>query len=268
MGYIFVAILVVIFLVFYVRWFEKGNIYFPYRGIESTPASIGLSYEDVFIETKDNVKLNGWFIPAEGRSRATLLYLHGNAGNISHRLEIIRIFHDMGLNMFIIDYRGYGKSGGTPSEKGTYLDALAAYEYITGRGDVDKENIIIYGKSLGGAIAIDLAAKADAKAVIFESVFTSIADIGQEVYPFLPIRLFNTIKYDNKSKVESIAMPKLVIHSRDDEIVPFHHGKKVFESAAGPKEFYEMRGGHNEGIVVYRNEFMERFDEYLKGIGI
>lgn len=252
----------------YARWFERSNIYFPYRRIESTPDLIGLEYEDIYIETSDGVKLNGWFILAKDPPRATVLFFHGNAGNISHRLEIIKIFNDLDLNVFIIDYRGYGRSGGFPSEKGTYLDAQAAYDYLISRDDVDKEKIVIYGKSLGGAVAIDLATKVYARALISESAFTSVADIGQEVYPFLPIRLITTIKYDSLSKINKIDESKLIIHSKDDEIIPYHHGKKLFDSASDPKELYSMRGGHNEGILIYRDEYQKKCDKFLRSIGI
>ncbi|MGB2662251.1 MAG: alpha/beta hydrolase [Candidatus Omnitrophota bacterium] len=267
MNYLIISVLVILFLVFYARWFERSSVYFPYRAIESTPALIGLPYEDIYFETSDGVKINAWFIPAPGVPRGTILFCHGNAGNISHRLEIIKMLNDLDLNVFIFDYRGYGKSGGSPSEKGTYLDALAAYEYLESRDDVDKERIIVHGKSLGASVTIDLATKVTPRAVISESAFTSIADIGQEIYPFLPMKLINTIKYDNLSKIETLKMPKLIIHSRDDEIIPFHHGKKLFDKAAEPKEFYQMKGSHNEGILIYRDEYLQRIDEFLREKG-
>jgi fermentation-respiration switch protein FrsA (DUF1100 family) len=252
----------------YAKWFERSNIYFPYRGMENTPEDIGLSYEDVFFQTSDGVKINAWFIPAENAARGTVIFCHGNAGNISHRLEIIRMLHNLDLNILIFDYRGYGKSGGFPSEKGTYLDALAAYEYLTGRGDIDKEKIIVHGKSLGGAVAVDLATKVDLHAVISESAFTSVQDIGEEIYPFLPIRLITTIKYDTLSKIDKLNMPKLIIHSTEDEIIPFHHGQKLFDAASEPKKFYRMRGTHNEAIIMYTNEYTEEIDKFLKDSGI
>ena len=262
-----IVIAVILFLVVYARWFERSNIYFPYRSIESTPDAIGLPYENVYFKTEDGVKINAWFIPASGKARGTVLFCHGNAGNLSHRLEIIEMLHSLELNVFIFDYRGYGKSEGFPSEKGTYLDVLAAYEYLKTRGDIDGEKIIVHGKSLGGAVAIDLATKVKPRAVISESAFTSVGDIGQEIYPFLPIRLITTMKYDSLSKIEKLDMPTLVIHSKEDEIIPFHHGQKLFEKAAEPKEFYQMRGTHNEAIFVYRNEYLERIDKFLKEKG-
>jgi fermentation-respiration switch protein FrsA (DUF1100 family) len=264
---ILIVIAAILFLILYARWFERSNVYFPYRSVESTPELVGLPYEDIYFQTEDGVKINAWFVPAAGTPRATVLFCHGNAGNIGHRLEIISMLHDLGLNVFIFDYRGYGRSKGFPSEKGTYLDALAAYNYLKARDDVDAEKIIVHGKSLGGNIAVDLATKVSPRAVITESAFTSIGDIGQEVYPFLPIRLITTMKYDSLSKIDKLNMPKLVIHSEDDEIIPFHHGQKLFDKANEPKELYRMRGSHNEAIFVYRDEYLERIDGFLKEKG-
>lgn len=266
--YILLFALATLLIVFYARWFEKSSIYFPYRGIETTPGDANMAYEDVYFEAADGTRANAWFIPAAGSARATVLFCHGNAGNISHRLEIIRMLHSLGLNVFIFDYRGYGKSGGSPSEEGTYLDALAAYEYLRARDDVDKENIVVHGKSLGAAVAVDLATKVSAKAVIAESGFTSVPDIGKEIYPFLPMDLMTTIKYDTKSKIGRLDMPLLIIHSTEDEIVPYHHGKELYERATEPKELYSMKGGHNEGILVYSDEYLRRIDDFLKKNGI
>ena len=266
MNYLIISAAVIFFVVVYARWFERNSIYFPYKRIETTPEFIGLPYEDVYLETSDGVKINAWFVPASS-PRGTILFCHGNAGNISHRLEMIKMLNELDLNVFIFDYRGYGKSAGFPSEKGTYLDALAAYEYLKTRDDVDSEKIIVHGKSLGAAITIDLSTRVTPRAIICESAFTSIADIGQEIYPFLPMKLINTIKYDNLSKIDKLDMPKLVIHSREDEIIPFHHGQRLFEKAAGSKEFYQMKGSHNEGIMVYRDEYLREIDKFLREKG-
>lgn len=268
MYYIFPVIAVIIFIFIFSWWFERNSVYFPYRPIEATPETIGLNYEDIYYMTQDRVKINGWFIHSKGPARATVIFCHGNAGNISHRLEIIKVLNALDLNIFIFDYRGYGRSSGRPSEKGTYLDALGAYEYITGREDVDKEKIIIHGKSLGGAIAVNLVDNINNGFLIVESAFTSVPDIGKEIYPFLPIHLVGTIKYDSIEKIKRIDVPKLIIHSKQDEIVPFHHGISLFNNASDPKEFYEMLGGHNEAMLIYEEEYRSRIDEFLKNNGI
>lgn len=245
----------------YLRYFERSNIYFPTRIIEAAPAHCGLEYEDIFFKTEDGVELNGWFVPAK-ETKATLIFCHGNGGNISHRLEIIKLFHEMGLNVFIFDYRGYGKSKGRPSEKGTYSDALAAYRFVCSRKNLRKIPVVLYGKSLGAVIAIDLATKADVEALIIDSAFTSVLDMAKELYPFLPSKLIS-MRYDALSKIASIEIPKLIIHSRDDEIVPFHHGEKLFQTAGEPKEFYLMRGGHNDAMFLSSEEYQARIEIFL-----
>lgn len=267
MIYALMTVGIILFITFFVRWFEWSNIYFPYKFLGSAPSAIGLSYEDVYFETSDGANLNGWFVPCDN-PRATVIFCHGNAGNISHRLDIIRMLNSLGLNVFIFDYRGYGKSSGWPSEKGTYLDLLAAHDYVLNRDDVDKEKIILYGKSLGGAVAAEVATKNGFYAVILDSVFTSTVDMAREIFPFLPVDLIITIKYDTISKIDELSMPKLVIHSKDDEIVPFSHGEKLFEKAKEPKEFYAMHGGHNDAIIIYQDDIKEKIDAFLKKTGI
>lgn len=260
--------LAVVFAVVYVKGFERRNIFFPTKEIDYLPGEFGLNYEDVYFSTSDGLKLNGWFMPAKD-PRATLLFCHGNAGNISHRLEVVELFNKLDLNVFIFDYRGYGKSPGRPSEKGTYLDALAAYNYLVSRKDVDKDRILAYGKSLGGAVAIELATKVEVCAAIVESTFTSTIDMGKEIYPFLPLKFIVTMDYDAISKIGRIAAPKLIIHSKDDEVVPLYMGQRLFQAASEPKEFYQMHmGGHNEALFMAKDEFRKRIDEFLNKYGI
>ncbi|MFH1753223.1 MAG: alpha/beta hydrolase, partial [Candidatus Omnitrophota bacterium] len=246
----------------YLRYFEKKSIYYPTRIIEYTPKAVGLQYEDIYFSTKDGLRLNGWFIPAKD-AKITILFSHGNAGNISHRVRIAKVLNTLGANLFIYDYRGYGKSQGRPSEKGFYIDARSAYDYLRGRGDVDKKKIVIYGKSIGANVSIYLASKVEAAALISESGFSSAADMGERIFPFLPVKWLLTIKYDAVSKIENISIPKFIIHSKDDEIVPYDLGKKLYEAAPEPKEFYEMRGGHNEAVFIDTDEFVSRIDDFL-----
>ena len=252
----------IVFLWLGSRYFEYKSIFYPSRVLDSCPADIGLSYEEVNFRTDDGVELNAWFIPAP-ESRGTLLFCHGNAGNISHRLEIIEIFTNIGLDVFIFDYRGYGRSKGRPSERGTYADARAAYNYLVSRRGVPPGKIVVYGKSLGGVVAIALAEQVEAGVLISESAFISTAEMGKEIYPFLPIRLLVTMKYDALSRIARVKTPTLIIHSRDDEIVPFHHGEKLYAVAGGPKEFYRMAGGHNEAVFLAQEEFGSRIDDFL-----
>ncbi len=255
-------IALVFLMLLFVRWFEWSNIYFPDKAIVATPDSIELPYEDVYFLTQDNIKLNGWFVP-NNKARGTMLLCHGNAGNISHRLEVISILHSLEFNVFIFDYRGYGRSRGFPTEKGTYLDTEAAYDYLLTRQDINKEELIVYGKSLGGAVAVDLALRAEVCAVIIDSAFTSVARMAQEIY-FLPqVEHVLSIKYDTLSKIGKLSMPKLIIHSKEDEIVPFHHAMELFEEAKDPKKIYVMQGGHNEAIFMCEDEFKRELDDFL-----
>ena len=233
-------------------------LYFPQRDIQQTPKDIGLDYEDVYMKTKDGVTISGWYIPTENE-KGVVLFCHGNAGNISHRLESINIFYNMGLSVLIFDYRGYGKSEGKPSEKGTYLDAEAAWNYLVSIKGKPPRKIILFGRSLGAAIAADIALKESPAGLIIESSFLSVFEMGKKYYPWIPVRLISKFDYSTIDKIQSITSPKLIIHSPDDEIIPFEHGKKLFEKAVQPKEFLQIEGGHNEGFLISGNL-------YLKGI--
>ena len=232
--------------------FQERLIYFPIRTITATPATIGLEYEPVQIETEDGYKLSGWFVPAEDAANV-VLYFHGNAGNISHRLESIAFFHRLGLTVLIIDYRGYGQSEGRPSEAGTYHDAEAAWRYLIETKGFKPQQIIIFGRSLGGAVAAWLAQQHRPRALILESTFTSIPDMGARQFPFLPVRALARIDYNTQARLPYIHVPILIVHSPDDEVIPYSHGRQLFEVANEPKEFLQLIGGHNEGFIISEN---------------
>lgn len=242
-----VALYVVIVALAY--FFQERLLYFPLRTLTSTPASRGLAYEDVWLETRDGVRISGWFIPA-AQPRATLLFFHGNAGNISHRLDSIETFHRLGLNTFIIDYRGYGQSEGKPTETGTYLDAAAAWRYLVEDRQIPAEEIIIFGRSLGGAVAAWLAQQQSPAALILESTFTSAPDVAASAYPFLPVRQLTRIDYNTLQRVAEIKAPILIVHSPDDNVIPYDHSQRLFAAANEPKEFLSIRGGHNDGFLI------------------
>ena len=263
LGRISLVILIFSFFIFaYLRYFETRGIYYPTKEIILTPTNAGLKYEDVVFTTENDLRLNGWFIPSQN-PRGSLIFCHGNAGNISHRIEIIEIFNKLNLNVFIFDYRGYGKSQGSPSEQGLYQDAQAAYKYLLSRRDIDKEAIVVYGKSIGANVAIDLASKVNAAALISESGFTSAYEMGRRLFPYLPIKWIITTKFDALAKIKDITTPKLIIHSRDDEIIPFKLGRRLFEAAAEPKEFYQMQGTHNEAVFLAKQEYSLNLDHFL-----
>lgn len=233
----------------------------PGRALTNTPTDIGLDYQDVSIETTDGVTLHGWFIP--GRSSRVLLFFHGNAGNISHRLASIKQFQDLGLSLFIIDYRGYGQSGGSTTERGIYRDADAAWRYLTGTRGIAASEIVIFGRSLGASVASRLASKQRPLALIVESSFTSVPDIAQELYPWLPARWLSRLRHATRDYAADVRCPILVIHSRDDEIIPFHHGEAIFAVANEPKTLLPLRGTHNDGFLYDEHIYIEGLQTFL-----
>lgn len=240
---------------------QESFVYFPDRKLAGTPANAGLAYEAVTLVTEDDVRLGGWFIPAP-KSRGTLLFNHGNAGNISQRLESIRQFHDLGFDVFIYDYRGYGESAGKPSEEGTYRDAEAAWRYLTETRRVAPERLVYFGRSLGAAVASQLATRHPPRALIVESAFISVPDFGAEVYPWLPVRWLARLQYPTRENLRSLHVPVLVIHGRNDEIIPFRHGEALYQAANDPKEFLEIRGGHNDGFLVSGSRYTGGIDVF------
>jgi hypothetical protein len=235
----------------------------PGRELTATPEDVGLSYEDVRFTASDGVALHGWFVPAGGEARGTLLFFHGNAGNISHRLESVSQFHGLGLEVLIVDYRGYGQSEGSPSEQGTYRDAEAAWRYLTEVRGVPESHIVVFGRSVGGAVAAWLAANREAGALIVESSFSSLPALAAELYWFLPVRWLSRYRYPTAEYVAAADCPVLVIHSRDDDIVPFHHGRAIYESAGGSRQFLELSGPHNGGHMLSEERYLDGLDGFL-----
>jgi fermentation-respiration switch protein FrsA (DUF1100 family) len=256
------AALVFVFLIVYVYSKQGSMLYFPAREIEATPHDIGLDYQELTLQTKDGANISAWYVPAE-HARGFVLFCHGNAGNISHRLDSIGIFHRLGLGVLIFDYRGYGKSTGSPDEEGTYRDAEAAYEYLVAVLHVKPAKIILFGRSLGSAVAAELAIRKQAGVLIMESSFTSVPDMGKKFFPYLPVRLISRFRYDSVNKVGMIKPPKLFIHSPEDEIVPYEQGVRLFERASGPKEFLKNTGGHNDGFLLSGKSYVNGVSEFI-----
>lgn len=246
--------------------FQSHLVYFPDRSLVADPGTIGLAFEEAVFESDDGISLHGWWIPAD-EPRAILLFFHGNAGNISHRLESIALFHDLGLSTFIFDYRGYGRSGGGPTEEGLYRDARAAWAYLTEIRGFDPESIVLFGRSLGAAAAIELATKVGAGALVIESAFTSIPEIGAKAYWWLPVKLLARIRFDSRRRVADLRCPLLVVHSPDDEIIPFEMGRRLFDAAPEPKSFLEIRGSHNDGFLTSGEAYVLGLNAFLEERG-
>ncbi len=234
----------------------------PSRAISATPADIGLEYETVWLTTADRVKLHGWYLPA-AQPRATLLFFHGNAGNISHRLDTLRIFHALGLAVFIFDYRGYGQSEGAADEAGTRQDAAAAWRYLTETRDVAAGDIVLFGRSLGAALAAWLAAREQPGALILESAFISAPELAADLYWWLPARRLTRFDYATRDAVDAVRCPLLVVHSPQDEIIPYRHGLALYAAARPPKAFLALRGDHNTGFLLSAEDYRRGLDDFL-----
>ncbi|MBU4286402.1 MAG: alpha/beta hydrolase [Verrucomicrobia bacterium] len=241
---------------------QSHMIYFPLSKVQATPADAGLAYESVALMTADDVRLASWYVPCEG-ARGTVLMCHGNGGNIGDRLHPISLFHELGLNVLIFDYRGYGESAGKPSEEGTYQDACAAGQYLVEKRNTPPDKIVVFGRSLGGAVAADLAGRVKPAALILEAAFTSIPDMGAKLYPYLPIRLLSRYRYNTLARMEQIKCPVLIAHSRDDEMIPFEQGQRLFAAAREPKTFFELTGDHNEGEALTSPAYRQALDAFL-----
>ena len=246
---------------------QSRMLYQPSRGYDYDPADYGLVYEAVSLTTPDGVSLAGWFVPAEGAG-LTVLFCHGNAGNISHRLDTLKMFHELGLNCLIVDYRGYGKSTGRPTEMGTKIDILAGFQWLIEEKGTRPEEIILFGRSLGGSIAAMIAKDVDPGGLVLESVFTSFDDVGAHYYPWLPVRLFSRFNYNTLETVKQVTCPVLVIHSSDDEIIPYKFGQEVFAAANEPKQFAELKGTHNEGFYDNDDLYKQIWRDWLEQLPV
>jgi uncharacterized protein len=252
-------------LAFMLRWFEHSQVYHPDRSLRATGAELGRPFQEVWFRTDDGVELNGWFFPADTNSLQkgmTVLVCHGNGGNISYGLDLCHALLTTGVNVLTFDYRGYGKSRGRPSEAGTYQDAQTAYRWLRGRGFAARE-ILAYGESLGGGVASELALRAPLGGLVLQSSFSSIPDVGAELFPWLPARWLARIQYDTIHKLPRLRLPLLVMHSRADDLIGFHHGERNFAAANPPKLFCEIKGGHNDALSD-PGVFMAGLEQFLR----
>lgn len=244
---------------------ENRMIFHPAASLQRTPADVGLNFEDVVFTTRDGVRLHGWFVPRRDAD-STLVWFHGNAGNISHRVENIKLLHELvRVNVFIFDYRGYGRSEGRPSEEGTYLDGEAALDLIGNKlGDENRKKIILFGRSLGAAIATEMATRFDSQALILESPFVSIAEMARVILPLLPIGPFLQTQYNVGARIKKTRVPLLVLHGDRDEIVPIEQGRRVFDAAPQPKKFITIAGaGHNDTYIVGGENYFRQLQEFI-----
>jgi hypothetical protein len=247
-----------------VLYFMQPTLTFgPTSEVPYNPGDIGLDYEKVQLRTPDHLVLSGWYIPARNAD-FTLLFCHGNGGNIAYTLDSINIFNELGFNCLAFDYRGYGNSQGKPTEEGTYIDAQAAYDWLIKEKKLKPADIIIFGRSLGGSIAAHLASNVEAKGLVIESCFTSYADIGQKFYPYMMVRPFARYGFKTIDYIKEVNCPILFIHSRNDEVVPFEFGLRLYAAANEPKEFIEIFGSHNDGFLYSGLIYREGLSNWMK----
>ncbi|MBN2418182.1 MAG: alpha/beta hydrolase [Deltaproteobacteria bacterium] len=251
------------FSVFY-KHIENYFVFAPQKALDFTPSDYHMKWRDVYLDTPDGEVLHGWFFTVT-QDEPVILFFHGNAGNISHRLDYIERLIRLGFNVFIIDYRGYGKSSGKPSEEGIYIDALCAYDHLVSNEKTRPENIVLLGRSLGCAAAIETATRRKARALILESGFLSVRHMARHMGIFILISPFLPENYNNLDKIKNILVPKLIIHGKDDRIVPFAMGEKLFAAADEPKYFYAIEGaGHNDTYLVGGREYMDIIGEFIR----
>jgi fermentation-respiration switch protein FrsA (DUF1100 family) len=252
------------FLMF--RWYEHRCVFQPSSEMAVEAGALGRAAEDVFIPVDKGGKIEAWYFPANAEtgpaSRRVILVCHGNAGNISHRLELCQLLLETGASVMVFDYRGYGRSPGWPNEENTCRDAQAACQWLRQKGFA-ATNIVGYGESLGGGVAAELALREPLGGVILQSTFTSVPDLGAQMFPWLPVRLLGAIKYDTVHKLPRLIMPVLILHSREDTLIPFAHAERNFAAAREPKTFREMRGDHNDAILTGREEILTAVNEFL-----
>jgi fermentation-respiration switch protein FrsA (DUF1100 family) len=245
------------------RWFERANLYFPSKEPSGAhPGSYGLKFEEATLPASDGPLIRAWYVENRPDS-PVLLFCHGNAGNITHRLDKLLIFRRAGASVLLYDYRGYGASTGSPSEQGTYRDAEAAYRWLVEEKGVAPGRIVLYGESLGAAVAVEISLRHKAAGLILDSAFTSTADMGRLLLPFLPIGPLIRNRYESLAKIPKVPCPVLVMHNPQDDIVHFEMGHRLYADAPEPKTFFEMKGGHNEGFLDTGEPYEEAVRAFL-----
>ena len=251
--------------------YEERLIFFPSTKLEVTPTALGLRHDELTLVTADEQRLHAWFLPSPiepSSERYTVLVCHGNAGNISHRLDRTLLMHaNLATDVLLFDYRGFGNSTGSPTESGTYEDVRAAYRYLVDERGIDERRIILFGESLGAAVVLELATQVEAAGVVLESPFTSIRDMARVAYPFVPNGWVKT-RYANIEKIPTLSIPLLVIHGTDDRTVPFAQGLALFDAANEPKRFLSVEGaGHSDTFLVGRETYWQTWKAFLASLG-
>ncbi|MHB2017322.1 MAG: alpha/beta hydrolase [Candidatus Xenobia bacterium] len=238
---------------------QAALLYFPEPDTSARPP---VAFTALTLKTPDGVSIDAWAVPGEA-SAPWVLFCHGNAGNISGRVDTVMTLHEMGVNLVMFDYRGYGRSSGTPTEAGLYADAMTCYQWLTETQHVAPQRIVVFGESLGGGVATGLAAQVAVGGLVLQSTFTSVPDVGVRVYPLLPVRLLARDRFPSLARIGSIKCPKLIMHSPQDDTIPFDMGRQLYEAAGEPRTFVELTGGHNWPLSEQAPKVRESLKAFL-----
>lgn len=244
---------------------QEWVIYSPRSEVESTPADVGLSYQEEMLTTSDGESIYAWFVPGD-EEKPVVLFCHGNASTVSDEshLKLLQVLNDLGFSSIVFDYRGFGKSSGSPGEKGTYRDVEAVWDYLVNSRGYEPSEIAIWGKSLGGGVASYLASqRPGARALVLECTFTSVPDVAWQYAPLFPPEWVIRHEYPVKDYVQQVRSPILVAHSPEDEVIPYTLGRKIYEAAAEPKRFIELRGSHVWGFWTSRDVFVPAIEDFI-----
>lgn len=253
--------------------YDQHLVFNPSAVLTRTPHDVDLPFDNVIVSTSDGVNVHGWFIPQPsgedanptGSVAPVMLFFHGGNGNLSDRLEKIRLFHEIGLEVFAIDYRGYGKSGGTPSERGLANDAQATYSYLVEKRGVKPQRLYVYGEDLGAAVAIDLVTKSRAAGLITEAARASVIEDTRQTWPLIPWQYLIRNKFDSVAKIGGVHIPVLLIHSADDDVVSFNDSRRLFALAHEPKQLVEIHGSHSDALVNSFEAYYDAVSHFVQG---
>lgn len=251
-------------LLLFLYFFQSIFLFQPKEEYLGTPALVSLKYEEVAITSNNGNILSGWFVPKADAGQA-VLFCHSNYGNISYFIQDLHAIHQMGFPVLVFDYQGYGKSGGEPSEESLHADGEAAWNYLLSRG-YGSDRIILWGRSLGGAVAARLAVDHEPAALVIESTFIKFPEVARDFFPYVPVSIIARYDLDVEKDIKKIDCPLLIVHSRDDEIIDFRHGKKLFQAAHEPKSFLEISGSHNDGYYSSGLLYYQSVNKFLESV--
>ncbi|MBU1155444.1 MAG: alpha/beta hydrolase [Proteobacteria bacterium] len=243
--------------------FIERQVFYPEREYYAQPADFGLTAQDVWLTTTDGVRLHGWYLPAPGASNL-VLFCHGNAGNISHRLENLALLNRAGMAVFIFDYRGFGQSQGKPSEQGMYLDAEAAWQWAQGQAQSQGGRVVIFGRSLGGVAATYLASRQQPAGLILESTFTNLGAMAKSFFPLPGLESWLGGRFNSLGRAPQVSCPVLMLHGDADQVVPYRLGQELYEALPQPKRFITLQGaGHNDTYMVGGTAYFDRLAGFV-----